>query len=418
MVVISIPILYNNYIILRMVIYNMKKAVAILCAISIILSLNINIFATEDTGTASSGQNQQNIVYDVMIVSGGANKTQVINEIRTMTGLSLQPARQIVDIAPLLFAVGLSKDDAEQLKSRFEALGATMELRPVPAQDSSQPAPQQDPAYDVVLLETDGISLALLQEIYSYTGFGILETSRLVQKLPQTIKSRVSKEYAEQIKGRLELFNATAEARLSSSVASSQQAPKQKHLYDVLVKTVAKGSITQVEALPIRDALIAKGLDAKIEITSGSPLNKKDPFEDLLRNRLTVENTTPALNVTLYDVVIMTMIEKGSDEAKALQTKGTLESLGVKVELREQVQAPITQSPDVEKSTYDVVLITAGEKKIQIMRILKEQLGIGLKEAKDLADNAPCVVKKGATKEEAEKLKSLLEEQGGTVELR
>ncbi len=396
----------------------MKKVIVVLCSISIILCMNINVLAAAATSSTVGDPGQQNIVYNVIIVSGGADKIQVISEIRAMTGLSLQPAKQIVDSAPYLFAAGLDKTEAEQLKARFEVLGATMELRPVSVQDSPQPAPQQDPSYDVVLLEANGMSLELLKEIYSYTGSGILEASRLVQNAPQTLKSGVSKEYAELIKRRIELFNATAEIRLSSAMDSLQPAPQQKRVYDVLVKTVVKGSVTQVEALPIRDALIAKGLDAKIEITPSSPLIKKDDFEGLLRDRLPVDNISPALNVTTFDVVILTMIENDSEEAKALQTKNVLEGLGVKVELIEQTNSSPSPSPAAEKSAYDVVLVAAGEKKIQIIRVLRDQLGIGLKEAKDLTDSAPCIVKKGAAKEEAEKLKSLLEDMGGTVELR
>lgn len=71
-----------------------------------------------------------------------------------------------------------------------------------------------------------------------------------------------------------------------------------------------------------------------------------------------------------------------------------------------------------EKDSYDVVLKEAGQKKIQVIKVVREATGRGLKEAKDLVDAAPQVVKEGVKKEEAEELKKKLEEAGGTVELK
>jgi large subunit ribosomal protein L7/L12 len=70
------------------------------------------------------------------------------------------------------------------------------------------------------------------------------------------------------------------------------------------------------------------------------------------------------------------------------------------------------------KSTFDVVLKTAGDKKIQVIKVVRAATGLGLKEAKDLVEGAPKVVKENLSKEDAEKLKKELEEQGGTVELK
>jgi large subunit ribosomal protein L7/L12 len=70
------------------------------------------------------------------------------------------------------------------------------------------------------------------------------------------------------------------------------------------------------------------------------------------------------------------------------------------------------------KSTFDVVLKGAGDKKIQVIKVVRAATGLGLKEAKDLVEAAPKPVKEGLTKEEAEKLKKELEEQGATVELK
>ncbi len=71
-----------------------------------------------------------------------------------------------------------------------------------------------------------------------------------------------------------------------------------------------------------------------------------------------------------------------------------------------------------EKDEFDVVLTGAGEKKIQVIKVVRELTSLGLKEAKDLVDGAPKAVKEGVAKAEAEEMKKKLEAAGGAVELR
>ena len=70
-----------------------------------------------------------------------------------------------------------------------------------------------------------------------------------------------------------------------------------------------------------------------------------------------------------------------------------------------------------EKTSFDVVLKSAGSAKLQVVKAVKDQCGLGLKEAKDLVDGAPSKIKEGVAKEEAESLKKALEEAGAEVEL-
>jgi large subunit ribosomal protein L7/L12 len=75
-------------------------------------------------------------------------------------------------------------------------------------------------------------------------------------------------------------------------------------------------------------------------------------------------------------------------------------------------------APVEEKTQFDVILKSAGEKKINVIKVVRAITGLGLKEAKDLVEGAPKPVKEGATKDEAEKMKKELEENGATVELK
>ena len=71
-----------------------------------------------------------------------------------------------------------------------------------------------------------------------------------------------------------------------------------------------------------------------------------------------------------------------------------------------------------EKTEFDVVLAGAGDKKIQVIKVVRELTGLGLKEAKDLVDGAPKAVKEKVSKQEAADMKAKLEEQGATVEIK
>lgn len=71
-----------------------------------------------------------------------------------------------------------------------------------------------------------------------------------------------------------------------------------------------------------------------------------------------------------------------------------------------------------EKTSFDVVLVSAGDKKIQVIKVVRELTGLGLKEAKDLVDGAPKPVKTGVSKEEAESIKAKLEEQGAKIDIK
>ena len=86
-----------------------------------------------------------------------------------------------------------------------------------------------------------------------------------------------------------------------------------------------------------------------------------------------------------------------------------------------QGTAPQGQQPaekEAEKTTFDVVLKASGDKKIQVIKVVRAATGLGLKEAKDLVEGAPKTVKENLSKEDAEKLKKELEEQGAGVELK
>ena len=109
------------------------------------------------------------------------------------------------------------------------------------------------------------------------------------------------------------------------------------------------------------------------------------------------------------------------DKATALELNEVVKAIEEKfgVSAAAVAAAPATAAPaEEEKDAFTVVLSSAGEQKIAVMKVVKEVLGLGLKEAKDLVDAAPANLKEGMKKAEAEELKKKIEEAGGKVELK
>jgi large subunit ribosomal protein L7/L12 len=125
-----------------------------------------------------------------------------------------------------------------------------------------------------------------------------------------------------------------------------------------------------------------------------------------------------------------------TDTAKVLDTLGKMTVLEL-VELKKAIEeewgvtaaAPMVAAAGAaapgapaeaaeEQSAFDVVITATGDKKIQVIKVVRAVTGLGLKEAKDLVDGVPGTVKEGANKDEADSIKAQLEEAGATVELK
>lgn len=98
--------------------------------------------------------------------------------------------------------------------------------------------------------------------------------------------------------------------------------------------------------------------------------------------------------------------------------KALEEKFGVSAQAVTAAPAAAATAPVEEKSSFNVELKSSGDQKVQVIKILRDTLGLGLKEAKDLADAAPVVVKEGMDKKEADELKAKLETAGAKVELK
>ncbi|HSW35031.1 MAG TPA: 50S ribosomal protein L7/L12 [Candidatus Limnocylindrales bacterium] len=108
----------------------------------------------------------------------------------------------------------------------------------------------------------------------------------------------------------------------------------------------------------------------------------------------------------------MTVLEL-AELVKALE-----ETFGVTAAAPVAAVAAVEVVQEEEKDEFDVILTNSGEKKIQVIKVVRELTGLGLKEAKALVDEAPSPVQEKVSKEEAEAIKAKIEEVGGSVELK
>ena len=127
---------------------------------------------------------------------------------------------------------------------------------------------------------------------------------------------------------------------------------------------------------------------------------------------------TDKMKAIMESIEKMTVLEL-ADLVKALEEKfGVSAAAAVSVAAMPAAGAAAGAPAAEEKSTFTVVLASAGANKIQVIKELRTLTSLGLKEAKDLVDGAPKTVKEGATKEEADKIKKTLETAGAKVELK
>ena len=124
---------------------------------------------------------------------------------------------------------------------------------------------------------------------------------------------------------------------------------------------------------------------------------------------MATEKTTAILD----QIKELTILEL-SDLVKALEEEFGVSAAPVAVAAVGGAAAPAAE----EKTEFDVILANFGAKKLDVIKVVREITGLGLKDAKDLVEGAPKPVKEGATKEEAEEIKKKLEEAGASVELK
>lgn len=119
---------------------------------------------------------------------------------------------------------------------------------------------------------------------------------------------------------------------------------------------------------------------------------------------------------TLVEEIGNLSVVELSELVKALQDKFGVSAAAPVQVVAQSAEGGAAKAED--KTEFDVNMTSCGDKKIQVLKVLRELTGLGLKEAKDMIDNLPKAVKEGVSKEEAQNIKSKLEEVGATIEVK
>ncbi len=121
----------------------------------------------------------------------------------------------------------------------------------------------------------------------------------------------------------------------------------------------------------------------------------------------------------LAETLVNLTVKEVNELAAILKNEYGIEPAAAAVAVAAPAAGGAAAAPAVEEKTaFDVILKSAGAAKLQVVKVVKELTGLGLKESKDLVDNAPGKIKEGVTKQEAENLKKKLEEAGAEVEIK
>jgi len=123
------------------------------------------------------------------------------------------------------------------------------------------------------------------------------------------------------------------------------------------------------------------------------------------------------LQKIVEDLSSLTLLE-AAELTKLLEQKWGVSAAAVAVAAVPGAAAGAAAPAAEEKTEFDAILSTVGEKKIQVIKVVRELTSLGLKEAKDLVEGAPKPLKQGVSKEEAETIKKKMEEVGATVEIK
>lgn len=167
---------------------------------------------------------------------------------------------------------------------------------------------------------------------------------------------------------------------------------------------------TTVGADVATEVVADTAIETVVEVKAEAKAEVKEVKSD--KAEVVAEVAVPAHYKTLVDSIEKMTVLELHDLVKFLEKRFGVSAAAV------AVAGPAAGPAVEEKTSFDVNLKDAGANKISIIKVVKEVLGLGLKEAKDLVDAAPSTLKSGMKKEDAEALKKQVEDAGGTVELK
>lgn len=328
--------------------------------------------------------------YDVVLDDVGMMTILVSQALREVTGLSSTDVSALMTNLPAVILRGVSPEAAEAAKARLERERAAVRVVETVLIQPPSVNPS-DGSYTVILEDAGSRKINVIRVIREHTNLGLKEAKDKTDHSPSTIVQGLLKEHAEQIRAALEREGAVATLVRDSRVGLDTPTP-------VVLNSV---SIAGDFSVVLDDAGRKKIEVIKVirEITSVGLKEAKDLSEK-----------TPS--VILHNIVFEV----------ALEAKAALEKAGAAVRLTQDDNS-LTDfvldepAPRLDTGHYNVVLTNTGRNKIAVIKTIREHTQLGLKEAKDLADDTPSVVLRRVSRQVADAARAEIEHAGGTVEL-
>ncbi|MBL9103227.1 MAG: ribosomal protein L7/L12 [Myxococcales bacterium] len=313
---------------------------------------------------------------DVFLTSWGNSKINAVKEVRELLACGLKEAKELVESAPVLLKADIDEDEAKTIVRRFKKAGSTVEIRDH-ADADSEPAPDQGPegdGLDVFLVAVGASKISVIKVVRELTGLGLKESKDLVESAPTLIQENTDRSRAEALQTQLVAVGAQVALRMSGSSEPAPEPEPTGERFDVVLTAAGWKKIDVIKAVRM---ITDYGLKEAKDLVESAPFTVKAGLTE--------------------------------DEAEAVRRR--LIEVGASAELRRIAGSP---SP----GEFAVFLESFGHHKIAVIKTVREHLGLGLKEAKDLVESAPTVLKEGLSHDEAAALQRGLVEAGATVEIR
>lgn len=163
---------------------------------------------------------------------------------------------------------------------------------------------------------------------------------------------------------------------------------------------------------------MSEAKDSKATVEQEPVVVEEAPQKKSSAKKTTVKDTGNGVSKIVETIEKLSVLEL-VELIKALEDKFGVSAQAAMMAPVAVAGAPVAaEAPEEEQTEFDVVLSVVGEKKIQVIKVVREITSLGLKEAKDLVDSAPKPVKEAVSKDEAESIKKKFEEVGATIEIK
>lgn len=309
---------------------------------------------------------------DVFLTGWGNNKINAIKEVRELLACGLKEAKDLVESAPALLKEGIDRAEADAIARKFKKAGSTVEIRE--HGDAGSGPSAEDAAFDVFLAAVGSSKISVIKVVRELSGLGLKESKDLVESAPILVKEHLDRSSAEELQRRLVEVGAQAVLRVAGSSEPAPGPEPTGERFDVVLTAVGWKKIDVVRA--VRE-ITGCGLKEARDLVDSAPHTVKAGVAE--------------------------------DDAEAIRRQ--LIEVGASAELRRVAGSP-------SSGEHDVFLQSFGSHKIAVIKLVREYLNLGLKDAKDLVESAPTLLKAGASKAEAAAIQKGLVEAGATVEIR